>query len=313
MAFKNDFRPDIIAGNPPYNNGMDIDFVFNAFDIVRIAISMIVPGKWQTCEDDQRIDSKHSYGEFREKIVPHMDKVVFYPDAAEVFPIEQPDGITIYMIDKRRIFDKATVVNRNNHQELFNNSSVRNICNMESLNNLGNELVEYISNYTRFEFNESLINRYKVYTGGQVAWGYAWGYDDAKDPCSLLNRDGQCYAIGISNIIDSESDDNIKVPTDAKLIFSSSSLKECESFISWINTRFVRFFTLINIGKRTIVDNQGFRLVPAPIIEEECENAWNKIYTDDILYRDFNLYEESAKASNGVSFIDIINSVIKER
>ena len=73
MAFKNNFKPDIIIGNPPYNNGMDIDFVFNAFDIAKIAVAMITPAKWQTCEADQRIDSTHSYGDFREQIVPHMD------------------------------------------------------------------------------------------------------------------------------------------------------------------------------------------------------------------------------------------------
>lgn len=84
MAFKNDFRPDIVAGNPPYNNGMDIDFLFDAFEVSKIAVSEIVPAKWQTAEADQRIDSKHSYGDFRREIVPHMDKVVFYPQSIEI-------------------------------------------------------------------------------------------------------------------------------------------------------------------------------------------------------------------------------------
>ena len=42
MAFKNDFKPDIVIGNPPYNNGMDIDFLIDAHKIAKIGTSFLL-------------------------------------------------------------------------------------------------------------------------------------------------------------------------------------------------------------------------------------------------------------------------------
>ena len=52
-------------GNPPYNDGMDIDFEFNGFEISKELVLMITPAKWQTAEGKQRIASNKTYGQFR--------------------------------------------------------------------------------------------------------------------------------------------------------------------------------------------------------------------------------------------------------
>ena len=86
----------------------------------------------------------------------------------------------------------------------------------------------------------------------------------------------------------------------SSLAFSSDDLTECESFISWINTRFTRFFVAINISKLTgIICNQCFRFVPAP-----PSGKFDHIYTDEELYKAFNLPQK---------YIDVIEAVIKER
>lgn len=318
MAFKNDFRPDIIAGNPPYNNGMDIDFVFDAVSVARVAVSEITPAKFQTADANQKIDSKHTYGDFRKEIVPTIHKIIYYPDSAEIFAIEQPDGITIYTLRKNKTTSKCEVINRCNHQKYFNNIRIRNLCNANSLNNIGNDLCEYIDS-TKFSFGNP-FGKYKVYTGGQVAWGHAWGYCERHDPCSLISRDGNCYVIGVSKIIDMDNTEEVSIPTDAINTFASNNKEECESFISWLNTKFTRFFALINIGKRTITDDIGFRLVPEPPLDSEGRHyidvnytGWNHIYTDIELYKYYNLYSETAVTLDGDKFIDIIEAVIKGR
>lgn len=284
MAFKNDFRPDIIAGNPPYNNGMDIDFVFNAFDIARIAISMVVPGKWQTCAADQRIDSTHSYGEFREKIVPHMDKVVFYPDCKDIFDIFQTDGITIYTLDKNKVYDKCVVENRSRNIDIFNNIETRVITEENSLLNIGNEIIEHIGSFESFIFpNISHNKKYEVWINTKVS-GFDWY--NTKEPR---------YVISIARILDVEAGETYD--GEAKCIFESDLLDECYSFMSWIYSKPVRFLLIPNISKlNNIFTEHCFRFVPK--ITE-----FKHIYSDDELYSLYNMSE----------YKDIVDKLVKKR
>ena len=66
-----DMKFDVILGNPPYNRGMDLDFVNQSFDISDRYCLFITPAKWQTASNDQLTVSKTlTYGGFRSKIVP---------------------------------------------------------------------------------------------------------------------------------------------------------------------------------------------------------------------------------------------------
>lgn len=59
---------NVIVGNPPYNKGIDIDFMYKAFKFVDRSgfITMIVPAKWETASDDSVMSFKYcSYVEFR--------------------------------------------------------------------------------------------------------------------------------------------------------------------------------------------------------------------------------------------------------
>ena len=110
-------------------------------------------------------------------------------------------------------------------------------------------------------------------------------------------RGTQC--VGISRILDTSKGE--KSPSGAsECTFSSDNKSECESFVSWLNTKFTRFFVLINISKLgSILTDDYFRFVPAP-----PSGKFDHIYTDAELYKAFNLPQK---------YIDVIEAVIKER
>lgn len=82
-----------------------------------------------------------------------------------------------------------------------------------------------------------------------------------------------------------------------KIVFSSDSNDECESYVSYIDTKFVRFMFLMSYCRNTIDETGAWRFVPDP-------GAFDHIFTDDELYKKYNLTQDE---------IDLIESVIKER
>lgn len=277
---------DVVIGNPPYNRGMDIDFVNLGYDLSTDYCVMITPAKWQTAEANQKIASKMTYGEFRKKIVPHMSHVVFYPDCKDVFDIYQCDGICYYLINKNHIYDKCKVTNISCNRSYINGVENRSIINRESLWNIGNEIVKYLGDTSKIEMQTGENCRYHVMTNSQLS-GYDW-----------FIPEGPRYCLAISVIVDTkngESWSGLKT-----LSFGSNDRKECESFISYINTRFVRFLVAITLsGETGMPTNNTFRFVPAP-----PSGKFDHIYTDAELYKAFNLPQK---------YIDVIEAVIKER
>lgn len=282
----NNMKFDVVIGNPPYNKGMDIDFINLGFELSTKYCVMITPAKWQTAEDNQRIASKMTYGQFRKKIVPHMSNVVFYPDCKDVFDIYQCDGICYYLIDSNNIYDKCKVTNISYNRSYINRVETRSILNRESLWNIGNEIVEYLGDTSKIEMQTGENCRYHVMTNSQLS-GYDW-----------FIPEGPRYCLTVSVIVDTkngESWSGLKT-----LSFGSDDIKECESFISYINTRFVRFLVAITLsGEIGLPTSNTFRFVPAP-----PSGRFDHIYTDDELYKDFNLPQK---------YIDVIEAVIKER
>lgn len=170
---------DVVVGNPPYNKGMDIDFVNMGYELSKQFTCMITPAKWQTAEANQRISSQMSYGQFREKLVPHMSYVCFYPDCKDIFDIGQRDGITYFRLDRNKQDADCYVKNQSYLQKHFDTDYVkRSICNRESLLNIGDEIVKHLGDYKPFNF---IFDRgkYCVYTNSQcpVGGGVGGGQD----------------------------------------------------------------------------------------------------------------------------------------
>lgn len=300
MQFKKDMSFDVVIGNPPYNDGMDIDFVFKAFQLATKCTVMITPAKCFTAEATQRISSQYKYGDFRRELVPHISHVCFYPCCKDVFDILQVDGIVYYLLDKNSTHDECTVKNVCKHIKEFDNSlEIRNITQRQSLINVGNEIVEYLGDYTKFSIpNTYYRKRYQVWTNTQTPGGNL----------STVVAPRKTLFIGESTI---EEDLGLDFARSAAEIcsFTSDIEDECKSFVSWLNCKFTRFFTAINQSKLTgVITNDCFRFVPAPI-----SGKFDHIYTDEELYEAFGLNKSEAQTKDGVRYRDIIEAVVKER
>lgn len=289
---------DIVIGNPPYNRGMDLDFVDLGYKLVKDKtgkVCMVTPAKWQTSEDNQVVASKNTnYGQFRQEIVPHMSTVCFYPCCKDVFDILQVDGITWFIVDKNKdINDKCKVENKCKYIEELNSTSFRDIRNRQTLINIGNEIIEYIGvdTYERFKFPKGLrvLLKYQVWTNIQVPGG----------GLSTVVSKRSTQFVGESHI-EIDNGGYIEHPASMQCIFDSNDINECYSFISWLNCKFTRFFVAINMSKLTgILTDDCFRFVPAP-----PNNKFDHIYTDEELYKHFNIPEKYQR---------VIESIIKER
>ena len=139
----NRMKFDVVIGNPPYNKGMDLDFVNLGFDLSSKYCCMITPAKWQTAEADQRLSSKMTYREFRKKLVPHMSYICFYPDASDVFDIGLKGGISYFLLLKQQN-TKSVVKNIMTSQKYFNGIVERDFRNGATLLNIGNDIVNII-------------------------------------------------------------------------------------------------------------------------------------------------------------------------
>lgn len=283
---------DVVIGNPPYNKGMDLDFVNLGYDLSNKYCCMITPAKWQTAEANQRVSSKMTYGEFRKKLVPHMSHVVFYPDCSDVFNIGQIDGITYFLIDKAT-HDECSVKNISRLQKWFNSENNRNITDGQTLLNIGYDIITFLGEYKTYKISTNKKDgAYKYWVNQLFSLGGGSPWDRV-----LLTQDGKCKIIGAGYIVKDATDYRAGV---SECIFSSDDKAECESFVSWINTKFTRFFLICNVAKLTTTfDNAYFRFVPAP-----PSGKFDHIYTDQELYDAFNLPQK---------FRDVIEAVIKER
>lgn len=278
---------EVVTGNPPYQRGGDIDFTFLGYKISNKYLCMITPAKWQTAEYSQKITSDHSYGEFRKEIVPYIRQVCFYPCCKDVFDIYQTDGISYFLVDKTKRYDKALVKNKCRDIKIFNGEVNRSILNEESLLNIGQEIIDSLGNYQAFKFPYITGNkRYEIWMNTKVS-GYDWYATETPR-----------YVLSISRIIDNSKHESYD--GEAKCVFESDSLDECKSFMSWIYSRFTRFFLVPNISKlNNIQTDHCFRFVPAPL-----SGKFDHIYTDAELYKAFNLPQK---------YIDVIETVVKER
>ena len=302
-----DMKFDVVIGNPPYNKGMDLDFVKLGFDLCEKYCVMITPAKWQTAADDYSgcASKTIDYKGFREQLVHHMSYVCFYPDSFDVFGAAQTDGISYYLLDKQTKYDKCKVENRCLLQNRFNSIEIRAIKNRETLYNVGNEIINYLKNCTTWKFKNIQNRKYEVWTnnqvpvaGGRIKSGGGASDGGGNGGC-LLSLDGKCLIVGVSRIIDVSSGERSIVGA-SNYTFSSDDKSDCESFVSWLNTKFTRFFVEINISKLTgILTDDYFRFVPAP-----PSGKFDHIYTDEELYKAFNLPQK---------YIDVIEAVIKER
>lgn len=280
-------RIDTIVGNPPYNRGMDLDFMYKQFESTQKYTLMIVPAKWQTQQGEQRVKSDISYEKFRTDIVPYMKDVVFYPYCRDIFDIMQVDGISYYLTDDE-IHKVKRIRNIQKQFKQLNSIEYRDISNREQLLNAGNSLIEYIKPYKPFEFM-TVTNtlKYKVRINDKTPGG----------GMQAIENNRKALFVGACSI---ETEENKDAQPQSKIVFESNSLEECEQFISWISTTFVQFCLAINQSKLTcVLNNDNYRFVP----QLDCEK-YDHIFTDAEMYMKYNLTANQ---------IDIIEQMVQSR
>ena len=306
---------DVVIGNPPYNKGMDLDFVDLGYKLSEKYACFITPAKWQTTADDYSgCASKNiDYKQFRQLYVPHMSKVVFYPDCLDIFEIAQNDGITYFILDKSKIYQECEVYNKCVRQPYFNGYKQRSINNRETLVNIGAEIIEYLGDYKKYTWTENTITKkYYVATtalfsnslgqGGSYDWNTGKIREGSAGEGGLLfTKNGDILVLSKSILCEKGT----PVKSSTKVTFQSDSIDECNNFYSYLYSKFVRFFLLINESQmNNAVKPDWFRLVPAPDIKEDGTYDWSHKYSDEYLYKKYNLPQK---------YIDVIESVIKER
>lgn len=170
---------DVVIGNPPYNKGMDLDFVFAGFEIIKKDgyEIMITPAKWQTADADQAVQSKNiNYGKFRKTIVPYISYVCYYPNSTDIFQqVYQIDGLSYFMIRKTMasrcivenkqdtIIKKINSIMQSYNRNYDGSKAIRSLNNAESLLNIGQEIIDLIHCKKHFT-PDSFKNRHGKYT-----------------------------------------------------------------------------------------------------------------------------------------------------
>lgn len=88
----------------------------------------------------------------------------------------------------------------------------------------------------------------------------------------MFNQNGQVLVLNKTRLLRKGETSSVSASKD---VFTSDSIDECKSFYTWINSKFTRFFILINISSVTILNDNTFRFVPAP-----PSGKFDHIYTD---------------------------------
>ena len=265
---------DVVIGNPPYNKGMDLDFVDLGYKLSNKYTCMITPAKWQMGSTDKSLASKSiNYEQFRQQLVPYMNYVCFYPNALDVFDIRGNTGITYFIMDKH-MHSECTIENKFRcFPEYYNSVENRDITNGSTLCNVGNQIVSYIPK-TAFNYIRKKSSDKKWIVWGTTAMPMFLDFKPNSKEQHYMTSD---LKLELSNALELSS--------DSFIFFESDSKRECESFISYLYTKIVRFLISCAIGSyKAWNKSETFRFVPAP-----PSGKFDHIYTDEELYKAFNL------------------------
>lgn len=285
---QDDFQINNIIMNPPYNpNDLYIDFALLAKSIATDSVVSINPSKFSG-KDDKKSEI------FREQIVPYMKDIVYYMDESDVFMIKTAGGICYYLADKER-HDIKKITNKNDRVEEFNSVHTRNYTKYDTLYNFGAQIVDRLRDSNiKLGMHLSRYSKDKRYivSGSNMA-----GYCNSRNKLyGWFSTDGNVQVTCKALIYDTAKGEanNSSVAYTA---FSSDTLNECESFNSYIDTKFVRFMVMLGFCTTGCFKDESWRFVPDP-------GKFDHIFTDAELYQKYDLTDEE---------IAIIESVIKER
>lgn len=273
----NSMKFDVVIGNPPYNNDMYLDFVTLAHQLSSKYTCMITPAKWQAKGGEKN-------EAFRKNIVPRMSDIVYYPNSQDVFDIDCQGGVC-YFIIKRDKQTRRSLITYCKDQPNFNTDGQEDIAD-ESLyimyNSKVRDIVHKLGNFNQLKCqNKCAVGKYNV------------AITNVYSEKSCTAKSGTAY-VTISPYITRST---VKKNADTSFLESFDTAEEAKSYISYLETRFIRFMFLLAKTSLHMQSEFSWRFVPDP-------GKFDHIFTDKELYDKYNLTPEE---------IAIIESVIKER
>lgn len=258
---------DIVVGNPPYNDDLYLSFVTLGHLISTKCSIWITPAKWQG-------KSGQMNDHFRSSKVPCISKIVYFPDVIDVFDIDSQGGVAYYRLDKQphNMKDLTVICGRQKAIESYNEqidirlpdgtcllygSKIRGILNKTA----GSPKLKCMNRAIDGQYNVKITNIYSEK--------------------SLVTTDGTAY-VTISPYIEK---DTFKKNSDTSFLETFISKSEADSYVSYLQTKLIRFLFLMAKTSLHMQSKQAWRFIPDP-------GKFDHIYTDDELYRKYKITDD---------------------
>lgn len=284
-----------IVGNPPYNADLYIPFVTKSMENSSSLVAMITPAKWQTKGGKQN-------DEFRSVAVPRMSEVVYFPNAREVFDIDCQGGICYYLIDR----------------DIHRYKKLKTVCGYQKLLETdGTESVELDSNNSYILYNSKIrdiVNkvRHIAKLDGNTVTDKTYGSFNQLRP--ERNAEEGKFNVAITDVYFEKdctkrtglamvlcrpyiTTSTLKRNEDTTFLESFQTFQEASSYLSYIDSKFVRFMFLMAKNTLHMRGVNAWKFVPKP-------SNFDHIFTDSELYSRYSLTDDE---------INLIERVIRDR
>lgn len=335
---------DLVIGVPPVDKDTYVDFVLKGYELSKDKVVMLTSAKWK---GKQRRKSD----EFRECILPYIDKLVYYPYYLDVFSVKDFSGFCYFSLSSHRVIEKRvkSICTKNNSLcydfEVHSENSL--ILYSNKVLGLLNKMCSYnestiIQDAHRFEYkpvvyteiadwgiqnNDNFKGDYVELIAGEDLVGYKDkeslftldGVDKYKVTTSinnalLLNSSGQTIGLKHCSILKPN-----QIPKGGYIVLRFFDTEdECKSFKTYCCSKlcsFLMFLASYNPG----VSAAFFKYIPD-------QKNWNVVYEDFPIKGyspDENGFYVDIDGNTHCSLyvkykltqeeIDLIESVIKER
>jgi len=270
-----DMKFDVVVGNPPYASNIHLKFVAKAMDISKQYTVMIHPSNWVLSKKKTKM-----YAKFKSKIGNKLEKIVlFNPNAYfSNVRIAMPGGITY--INSKKTQKEVLVINKFLDGEFtFSDKSEINHLHGTSLSNIQDKIMSH------GKFIQEHVKRTGDY------------YINIVNLAGTINRNkqGTMYKHDFYNFFSYYNKFEItSKPKLEKQFVGFQTEKEARNFNNYLQLKFPRF-CLATI--KTNLNLHAKELDYVPWLD------WNIEWTDEMLYKRFNLTDQE---------VQIIESVIGE-
>ena len=258
-------RLDVIIGNPPYNNGMHLDFINRGHDFSTSFCSMIVPANWLYFNNNKKSSAESTTNsQLRDKISPYLKQIVFYKHTTDVFEIKIVGGL-IYFLDDHKQHQDCILINRSSRFKSLNSVGQVKLTGVYTLLNIVNDILDSMGHYKKID-RPGLDHRYIVAAKSEYLSNDVYYATYMFTPLYII--DTTVESLGEWMVPFAQFD----------------SIDEARSFFSYINRCLTKLF--IDCGNvlytRFARDTSIWDLVPDP-------GPFDHIFTDEELYSKYNI------------------------